>query len=60
VRDLTAWIKSSRRRPGIKNIHMPGEGGYRTLEKRKREGIPVDESIWEELLTIAKGLKIKI
>jgi LDH2 family malate/lactate/ureidoglycolate dehydrogenase len=60
VRDLTAWIKSSRRRPGIKNIYMPGEGGYRTLEKRKREGIPVDESIWEELLTIAKGLKIKI
>jgi len=60
VRELANWIKSSRRQPGVKEIYMPGEGGYRMLEKRKREGIPMDEAIWEEILSIAKGLKIKI
>jgi uncharacterized oxidoreductase len=60
VKDLTAWIKSSRRRPGVEEIFLPGEAGYRTLKRRLAEGIPVDDNIWQEIMDIATRLEVNV
>jgi hydroxycarboxylate dehydrogenase B len=37
-----AYMKSSRPAPGFDEVLVPGELEFRTLEKRRRDGIPVD------------------
>ena len=36
------YMKSSRPAPGFEEVLVPGELEFRTLEKRRRDGIPVD------------------
>lgn len=50
---LLAWVKSSRLAPGAEEIVAPGEIERRQAERRRREGIPVDEETWRQLLDAA-------
>jgi LDH2 family malate/lactate/ureidoglycolate dehydrogenase len=41
MREFAAHLKSSRLRPGFKEIRMPGEGGFRLLAEAVKNGIPL-------------------
>ena len=49
VSELIERIKSARRAEGIGEILIPGERAFREREIRLREGIEVDEALWQEL-----------
>jgi len=57
---LIRAIKSSRVRPGFKEIMFPGEPEVKTERVRLREGIYVPEKTWEEIGKIAKKLGVNI
>ncbi len=54
VEKVVRAIKSSRRAEGFDEILIPGERAYREREKRKREGIPVEDVLWRELQSLAE------
>jgi LDH2 family malate/lactate/ureidoglycolate dehydrogenase len=46
MRGLVARVKSSRRRPGVEAIRLPGERGVKALSDARRNGVPIsDETI---------------
>jgi hypothetical protein len=47
---LIAEIKASPPRPGFQEVLLPGEREHRTMEKRRKEGIPIDERSWRNLV----------
>jgi hydroxycarboxylate dehydrogenase B len=55
---LESWIKSSRRARGVDEILIPGEAAHRELGRRLRDGIPLDDAVWEEIRRIARELGI--
>lgn len=50
--------KSSRLAPGFTEILMPGERGFREEQKRRKEGIPVHEKVWERVKKAVEPLGI--
>jgi uncharacterized oxidoreductase len=60
IRKLADYIKSSRRRPGVDEILFPGEPEYRTMQKRLKDGIPVEDSIWAEIRAAAQELGVEV
>lgn len=42
--------KASPRAPGFEEILMPGERGYREEQRRRIEGVPVDERVWRDVV----------
>ena len=51
---LIAWIKSSPPAPGFAEVLIPGEPEYRTTQQRQREGIKVEDGLWEALSKTAE------
>jgi LDH2 family malate/lactate/ureidoglycolate dehydrogenase len=45
--------KSSPLAPGFTEILMPGERGFREEERRRREGIPVHDKVWRDVVALA-------
>jgi len=60
VQEQIAWVKSAKPKPGVDEILYPGEPEYRTAQQRGAEGIPVEESIWQEMLETADSLGVTI
>lgn len=60
VQHLVAHVRSSRKSPGVDEILLPGEPEYRTGQRRMREGIPVEQSIWDEIQAKASELNIAL
>ena len=52
---LTDYVRSSRRKPGVECIRLPGDRSQESLEQRRAEGIPLDEGTWRELQALAGG-----
>jgi len=61
VQKFVAQIKESHKAPGVKEILTPGEPEFRTREKRLKEGIPIADEIWDELVKIGNeaGVNLK-
>lgn len=58
---LTAYadyLRQSKTKPGTDEILLPGEPERRTEEKRRREGIPVDDGTWKQLIQLAEKLRV--
>jgi uncharacterized oxidoreductase len=55
---LIAEIKASPPRPGFQEVLLPGEREHRTMEKRRREGIPIDERSWRNLVETCRKIDI--
>ena len=53
-------LKSSARKPGVGEIFMPGEQSYRNQERNRKEGIPVNEVYWNEIIKLAKELNVTL
>jgi uncharacterized oxidoreductase len=57
---LVAEVKSSPVRPGFDEVLLPGEREHMTMEKRRKEGIPVDERSWQSILKTCRNLDIDV
>jgi LDH2 family malate/lactate/ureidoglycolate dehydrogenase len=57
---LVAEVKSSPVRPGFDEVLLPGEREHRTMEKRRKEGIPVDEKSWQSIFETCRNLGIDV
>jgi len=57
---LIRTIKSSKLRPGFKEILTPGEPEFRTEQKRLKEGIYLPEKTWEEIKSIAERMNVNL
>lgn len=51
-------LKASPPAPGHKAVEVPGERAFETRRRRLVEGVPVDESAWEQIGGLAAGLGI--
>ena len=58
MRDLTATIKSSTLRPGFTEVLVPGELEHRRESEKRRNGVPLDRGVFEDLLLLAEELGI--
>lgn len=58
VDDIIANIKSSKLAPGFKEIMIAGEPEWREQERRLREGIFLDDPIYQEILNAAKSVGV--
>lgn len=60
IQHLVTYVRSSRTAPGVSEILLPGEPEYRTGQERLRNGIPVEDSIWDEIQTRARELNVSV
>jgi len=47
-------IKGSKPAKGVKEVLLPGELEFLEEERRRREGIPIDEKLWKKLEELEK------
>jgi len=60
VTDLVAYLKSSRKAPGVTEILVPGEPEARARETCAREGIYVADITWREITDVADRLGVDV
>lgn len=58
IDSLIKHIKSAEKRPGFNEVLLPGEPEWNEEERRKKEGILVDDVWWENILKVAKELDV--
>ena len=58
MRLLTTTIKSSKLRPGFTEVLVPGELEHRRETEKRRNGVPLDHAVFEDL--IALGLELDL
>lgn len=54
VDQFVAFVKSSRKSPGVDEILMPGEIEQRTRAQRLVQGIEIEQATWQSLLETAR------
>jgi uncharacterized oxidoreductase len=52
------WLRKSRPAPGFDRVRLAGEPEREMRAKRGRDGIPVDETTWEEIQRAADKVKL--
>jgi uncharacterized oxidoreductase len=57
---LIAYIKSSPPAPGFEEVLVPGEPEFRTLRRRSKEGIPLDDVTWKAVNQHAQRLGVSL
>jgi uncharacterized oxidoreductase len=60
TRALTDWIRSSPTAAGFTEVLVPGEPEYRQTQRRRREGLAVDDGLWESISKLAASLGISL
>jgi LDH2 family malate/lactate/ureidoglycolate dehydrogenase len=55
---LIEYIKASSKRPGAEEVFVAGEIEKRTMKRRLKEGIPIDDPDWEALSKTARELGV--
>jgi uncharacterized oxidoreductase len=58
AKSFIAWLRGSRPAPGHDRVRIAGEPERETRAQRLKEGIPVDEETWKEILAAAAKLKL--
>ena len=53
LHDFMRMIKSSRPRPGVKEILLPGELEWRRQQEKLRDGVPLDPEVYADLQQLA-------
>jgi len=58
IAEFIAMVRSSRTRPGVKEILLPGELEWRRSQVKRRDGVPIDPEAYADLQALAadKGL----
>jgi hydroxycarboxylate dehydrogenase B len=52
------WLRKSRAAPGFDGVRLAGEPERAMRAKRERDGVPVDETTWEEIQRAADKVKL--
>ena len=58
VERLVAWVKASPPAVPGQGVLAPGDVERMTRSTREREGIPLDDTTWQDLLAAAQGVGI--
>ncbi len=58
VQAMVKDLKSTKKRPGVEEIYIPGERKELTRQKRMKDGIPLDSSVVNELASLAYQLNV--
>jgi uncharacterized oxidoreductase len=58
IERFIAWVKSSAKVQPNGEILMPGEIEERTKAQRLRDGIPIDETTWSQILQTARSVHV--
>jgi LDH2 family malate/lactate/ureidoglycolate dehydrogenase len=53
LQDFMRMVKSSRPRPGVKEILLPGELEWRRQQEKLRAGVPLDPEVYDDLKRLA-------
>ena len=56
IDDFLEYLKSSKTRPGVEEILLPGDPEERSRTRRLAEGIPLDDRTWEQVRALADEL----
>jgi LDH2 family malate/lactate/ureidoglycolate dehydrogenase len=60
MRSLVDMVKSSRAATGFDEVLVAGEPEWRVEEQRRRDGIPVSEGAWQNLVQAAEKLGVAV
>ena len=60
MRSLVEIVKSSREAKGFDEVLVAGEPEWRVEEQRRRDGIPVSEGAWQNLVQAAQKLDVAV
>lgn len=60
TREYLDWIRKSPPAPGFDRVRIAGEPEREYRAARERDGVPVDESTWKEILAAAAKLGVKL
>jgi hydroxycarboxylate dehydrogenase B len=60
VEQFIAYLKSSKLAPGVDDILMPGERGFRERARRCQEGIFVEDETWAQILAIGQKYHVDL
>ena len=52
------WLRKSRPAPGVDHVRIAGEPEREMRAKRSRDGIPVDDTTWQEIQRAADKVKL--
>lgn len=57
VEDLAGYVKSATPADGCSEVLMPGEPDHRMREKRLRDGIPLEEETWRQIVEVRQRMR---
>lgn len=60
VEDYCAYLRNTPTQPGVDEILLPGEPEERSVERRRRSGIPVDDGTWGQLVDLGRALGVRV
>jgi hydroxycarboxylate dehydrogenase B len=58
AKSFLAWLRASRAAPGHDHVRIAGEPEREYRAQRERDGVPVDDETWKEILAAASKLKL--
>ena len=58
VANLCEFVRGCPRAEGVEEILLPGDPERRTMQQRRKDGIPLDEGNWAELVKLAERLRV--
>jgi uncharacterized oxidoreductase len=60
IDDLLAYVKSAPIAPGVEAILYPGEPESVEQQRRERDGIPLEDETWQQVMALAQELGIAV
>jgi LDH2 family malate/lactate/ureidoglycolate dehydrogenase len=60
IQALVGMVKSSRTAKGFEEVLVAGDPEWRTEEQRRREGIPLSDGAWQNLVAAAQKLGVAV
>lgn len=60
VMEMSAYMKATQPASGFNEIVLPGELDFATYERRSRDGIPVDDDVWQLIQDCARKVGVTV
>jgi uncharacterized oxidoreductase len=60
IEEYAAYLKSSPCKAGVEEVLLPGEPEAAAEERRRREGIAVDDETWGKIAALARELGVRL
>jgi uncharacterized oxidoreductase len=60
VKRFISYIKSAKKSPGVEEILIPGERGFREENRQRQEGIFIDDSTWAAIQAVASKYQTRL